>query len=189
MSAIKDIEASTDSVDELVSFPNIVTVESISLDGFSVCKSVNIPGIVGITGPDGLYISNMPALTSLSFPALNSIASIAVISDDVGVNSLLSSVDLPVLHIIASDTYCRRNPLLQSFNAPVWVPNNHTTIDFSNNSLSTTSVQQILRRCVLAGVTTCVIKLSGGTNSGVASLNAQGHADVVTLGAQLTINP
>ena len=60
---------------------------------------------------------------------------------------------------------------------------------FGNCALNTTSVELILRRCVLAGVTTCTINLSGGTNAGLSSLSAQGQADAATLGTQLTINP
>jgi hypothetical protein len=78
---------------------------------------------------------------------------------------------------------------LADVSIPLWVPTDGTTITFSNCALSATSVELILRRCVLAGVTTCTIDLSGGTNAGTASLSAQGQADVVTLGAQLTINP
>jgi len=62
-------------------------------------------------------------------------------------------------------------------------------MDFGSCALSPTSVELILRRCILAGVTTCTIYLAGGTNAGTASLNAQGQADVATLGAQVTMNP
>jgi hypothetical protein len=70
-----------------------------------------------------------------------------------------------------------------------WVPTDGTIIRFDGCALTATSVELILRRCVLAGVTTCTIDLSGGTNAGTASLSAQGQADVATLAGQLTINP
>ena len=91
--------------------------------------------------------------------------------------------------VTVGDTFdLYNNSALASLNVPLWIPTNGTNIDFSSSALNAISIQQVLRRLVLAGVTTCTIDLSGGTNAGVASLNAQGQADVVTLGAQLTIN-
>jgi hypothetical protein len=143
-----------------IDFPSLVSMSSLlSLQGNPLLSSFQIPLLVSLVG---LSIGNNPQLTSLVFPSLV---------------TNLGNMD------VAS---C---PILSTFSAPLWVPADATTINFTGDALNASSVELILRRCVLAGVTTCAIDLSGGTNAGVASLNAQGQADVVTLGAQLVINP
>jgi hypothetical protein len=62
----------------------------------------------------------------------------------------------------------------------------------SGCALNAASIENVLRRCVLAGVTTCTIDLSGGTNAGLASLSVQGQSDyaaLVTAGNTMSINP
>jgi hypothetical protein len=134
------------------------------------------------------YLSGFPLLTSLSLPQLAQVGAFEI-DDDGGVNILLTSVDVPLLVTISTDTLCSACPGLKSFNAPLWVPTDGTTITFNGDALDGASVELILSRCVLAGVTTCTIDLSGGVNAGLLSLGAQGQLDAATLGAQLTINP
>ena len=106
-----------------------------------------------------------------------------------GGNTAITSLSCPALTTVGAEMVWPGCTLLASFSAPLWVPTDGTQITFNGDALNATSVELILRRCVLAGVLTCIIDLSGGTNAGTASLSAQGQADVVTLGAQVTMNP
>ena len=101
----------------------------------------------------------------------------------------LTVLNLSSLVTVVGNFNAANCTLLSSVLCGAWIPTNNTVINFSACALTATSVQLILRRLVLSGVTICTINLSGGTNAGTASLNAQGQADVATLGAQLTINP
>lgn len=66
-----------------------------------------------------------------------------------------------------------------TWNAPLWVPTNATTIDLSGNALDQTSVDQVLARCVAnAGYVAGTVDLSGGTS---ATPSATGLADKATL--------
>lgn len=148
---------------------------------------LDFPLLVTIGGE--LTISKLPALVALQIPQLTFVGGNISINDNVDTNTLLQSISFQALTTISGHTLLALNPSLSSFSCPAWIPTDGTGILFSGCALNAASVELILRRCVLAGVTTCTIDLSGGTNAGVASLNAQGQADVVTLGAQLTINP
>lgn len=123
--------------------------------------------------------------TKYSFPNLTTIATVLDVDDSAD----LKTLDFPVLVTINGDFDPDTCPNLTTINVPNWVPSNGTNILCGGCALNAASVEQILRRCVLAGVTTCTIDLSGGTNAGTASLSAQGQADVATLGAQVTMNP
>ena len=110
-------------------------------------------------------------------------------------NAVLTTLSLPLLASVGDYFYCYANTGLTTVDVSSWLPTDGTIIFFNGNALNATSVELILRRCVLAGVTTCGIDLSGGTNAGLVSLSPQGVADAATLGivpapgAQLTINP
>lgn len=140
---------------------------------------ISVSGFIQMPGPVGLAILSFPVLTNLggTFPF------------DFSSGSDLTTVYLPNVVTIAGNINGGNCATLTSFFAPLWVPTDGTNINISQCALDSSSVELILRRCVLAGVTTCTINLGGGTNAGVASLSAQGQADVVTLGVQLTINP
>lgn len=154
-----------------------------------------------------ITMGDNPNLISINFPTMESVGSMIQISSCVN----LITVSASVLSTIGYELNINSCPLLSSltfpsfiscsgninifncsgltyFSTPNWVPIDGTSINLSGNALDASSIELILRRCVLAGVTTCTIDLSGGTNAGVASLTAQGQADVTTLGGQLTIN-
>jgi hypothetical protein len=80
--------------------------------------------------------------------------------------------------------------LITSF--PHWLPPSNTEIYFSGSSLDVEAVELILRRCAVAAVTGCTVHLKGESNSGLASLSAQGAADYASLtgaGNNILINP
>ncbi len=186
-------------------FPDLTTTDGVHIANCPLLQSVDF-GSAGLSIGQDFEISGCVSLTSVDAAPLQ------VVGDDFsfGDNPLLASVDFSSVQSVGAQMYGANNIALTAINLssltttgevamagctllvsvllPLWVPTDGTGIDFSNCALNATTVQQILRRCVLAGVTTCTINLSGGTSAGTASLNAQGQADVVTLGAQLTIN-
>ncbi len=138
-----------------------------------------------------LDFEDLASLTELDFPLLKTIGGGLTLS----ALTALTSLSFPMLSSTGGAFIAPDNTVLASVNLPVWVPSDGTGINFRNDALNAASVAIILRRCVLAGVTTCTIDLSGGTNAGLASLSVQGQADAATLGivpapgAQVTINP
>lgn len=172
-----------------LSFPNLVAIDPLNLQGgyFSVFANpsltlLDVPKLSVVSGL--VQVDQNPVLANVSFPLLATVLDRVLVT-----GSGIVTLDLPVLQFVGQNVTIILNPLLTSINLPNWVPVNGTTNDFSGDALSAISVELILRRLVLAGVTTCTINLSGGTNAGLASLSAQGQADAATLGAQLTINP
>lgn len=146
--------------------------------------AISLPNLTADLGAEGIGFTLCNNITSLSFGSLSAISAILFIE----ANTALLTFSMPVLVNFAGNFAISNNPLLTTVDLPMWVQADGTSVTFIQNALSADSVEKILRRLVLAGVTTCTIDLSGGTNAGVAALNAQGQADVVTLGAQLTIN-
>ena len=156
----------------------------------------DIPGLTKLvvnatTSLAGYDIELCEDLEELSFPSLVSIDPLNVQDGYFSCygNTALASLDLSALTTVSGYFNCYGNTALVSLNVSVWVPTDGTSIDCSGCALSAAFVELILRRCVLAGVLACTINLSGGTNAGLTSLNAQGQADAAALGAQLTINP
>lgn len=152
-----------------------------SFDTFSAPNLVSIDPsyLVGV----GLLLGG-DNFTTIDTPLLSFIGGQLIIESPV-----ITTASFPSLVTIVAGVGIFNCTMLTSLSLPVWVPTDGTALDFHANALNATSVELILRRCVLAGVTTCTIDLAGGTNAGLASLSAQGQADAVTLGAQLTVNP
>ena len=119
----------------------------------------------------------------LNFPAL-----VSINGSIYGDSCSNISVILPDLIMVVGDIDFHGSTFAV-LNISSLIPTDGKILNFGGCNLTSVMVQQILRRCVLAGVTTCIIDLSGGTNAGTSSLNAQGQSDVTTLGAQLFINP
>jgi len=165
---------------ETALFPKIRTVGSDFSIQSDVLGSASLPELETVGA--GLFVGG-DALTSFSAPLLQSVSS----DIDLHSSELLTSINLNSL-VTAGGMFFNDCETLVSISLPVFVPTDGSVINFFNCALNATSVEHILRRCVLAGVTTCTIDLSGGTNAGTASLNAQGQADVATLGLQVTMN-
>jgi hypothetical protein len=171
-----------------------------------VLESVAMPLLTSV-GADFVCFSN-PLLASLDVSSLASVGNaFSCSSNDVlasldmsslasvggaftcASNTYLASLDMSSLATVGGAFSCFSNQRLTSLDVSAWVPTDGTNIMLSQNALTATSVELILRRCVLAGVTTCVIVLNGGTNAGLSSLSSQGQLDAAALGAQLQINP
>jgi hypothetical protein len=170
-----------------------------------VMTSVDLGALLSV---GGIFEANSMKLVSLSAPMLLTVGSYVEVAscDDLASvdlgnlttvvgnfnlsdNTSLTSVDIHSLVTVGGVFSTGGDTDLTSILCGSWVPTDGTIINCGGCALSTTTVQLILRRCVLAGVTTCTISLDGGTSAGTASLNAQGQADVITLAGQLTINP
>lgn len=156
------------------------------------------------TDSNGLHTGNLAAFRSIGNPfttttvditstavtTVTGLGSLPALDNYLSSNcALLTTIDMSTLVSLHSGFLTQDCPALTSVLCGSWIPSGGIVYDFSGCALSITSVQLILRRMVLAGVTGAVIDLSGGTNAGKASLNAQGQADCVTLGIQLLINP
>ncbi len=174
-----------------LSLPVLATsVGDITLNALALMTSCSLPSLVTVGG--SLQIKDALVMTSLTLSALKTVGG----DFDVENHPLLVTLSLPEITTVAEGFYCYGNgpgaDALVSFSAPKWVPTNGKNISFLNQSLSAASVAHILRRCVLAGVTTCTISLQGGANAGLASLSVQGQADYATLfaaGNAITLNP
>lgn len=166
-------------------FPLLTTVTNqINISG-GVMEVLSLPvlsayPVTGIVADASLLTLNIPACVDDGAGQLNT---------DLALMTGLVTLNIASMVTITANLTLSGSPSLASFTASAWVPTDGTTIDFNGCSLDIPSVELILRRCVLAGVATCTIDLSGGTNAGTASLSAQGQADVATLGAQVTMNP
>ncbi len=182
-----DIESTNDLTE--IDFPNLVTVDPTNIQtglfwilGHAALTILSAPLLASV--PGNVQCINNPLLTSVNFASLQTVGGSLRFD-----NNSLTSINLPSLVTVSVAFHCESNTGLTTLNVPLWVPTNGKSITAQGCALNAASIQMILRRCVLAGVTTCSIDLSGGTNAGITALNAQGQADVVTLGAQLTINP
>jgi hypothetical protein len=203
-----NIDLSGDNGDTSLSFPNLTQTSIVNISGSPTLVSLDFPKLVSVTELDidsdaALIHGNFPILfiitggfdcdscTSLVNLSLPSLSLVGLLFNASGCTSL-QVIDLPQLGSASGGIDCSACPSLTSFNAPLLAVSNNTTITFLGDSLDHTSVELILRHCVISGVTTCTINLSGGTNAGLASLSAQGQTDyaaLVTAGNTMAINP
>lgn len=190
-----------------LSFPSLQSVGGdFNCYGSTLLATCNFPNLETVGG--AFYCYSNPALTTVDLSSLTAVANAFEFYNNTSLTTLdlssltseggdfkcygntsLVSLNLHSAVTFAYNCYCYGNTSLTTVDLASWIPTDGSTIRFDGCALNAASVQLILRRCVLAGVTTCTINLSGGTNAGVASLNAQGQTDAATLGAQLTINP
>ena len=170
------LAASNDALGNYIS-QTLLGLPTTSITEFTFRSLVSSPGLVSV--------SFCNTLTKLSFPELISVGDFV----DVESNSNLTLLSLPKLVNSVNGINTGNCPLLTSVDVSSLIPTDAGSLTFVACALDAASVELILRRCVLAGVTTCTISMAGGTNAGLASLSAQGQADAVTLGTQLIINP
>lgn len=103
------------------------------------------------------------------------------------VNSFnLITLSGPKLATVGGSVFFSGSAALTTVLLPVFLPTDGASIAFDGCALNLASVNLILRRCVLAGLTTAVIDVSGGTSVAPAG---QGAADKATLiGNGCTVN-
>lgn len=130
------LSLNTNSIIQGFSFNSLVTIATLDLSLSDLLSVINLPNLV--TSSVDLLITGNAVLTNLSLPSLVS-----------AIGGLAISF----------------NPTLVSVSLPNWVPTDGTIIAMNDNALNASSVNLVLARLVLAGVTTCVVTLSGGSNS------------------------
>ena len=169
-----------------------VTFEATSLTSLSITfddadARFSFPNLTTILGAGGLFplgFLGCSALEELNFPALQQILDLFAISG----NPLLTELTFPALTTVSSGLAVSLNTALTSFSAPLFLPTDGSPIEFNGNALDAASVNHILARCVAAGVTTCTIKLEGGTNAAPTGQGITDAADLVTAGNTVTTN-
>lgn len=156
------------------------------LEGNSNLKTLNWPLVSSLTTPlaGDQAIFNSTGLVALDFPSLVT----CDFMQAVGCSSL-TSINLPLLSSPITQLRTSNCPLLSDVNLSQMILSDTGVLWIDGCALTASSVENVLRRCVVSGTANANINLSGGTNAGLASLSAQGQADAATLGAQLTINP
>lgn len=204
-----DIGATDLSFNESVSDSGFSISESTSLLTFTAPILVSLDPDA-IFGGQISFISN-PSLTTVSMPVLKTASYI-----NFSVNNVLNQIDLTSLETVVSPGQLAffENPLLESIDLSSLVSifsggeldiqgntllstidiSNYVPLDgsgdvYSNNALSASTVNSILRRYVLnAAFVSGSVDLSGGTN---AAPTGQGLADVAILttrGVNVTTN-
>lgn len=191
--------------------------DTTSIPGYDIEREPNItalnfPYLVSIdpTAIQGGYFMsyNNPSLTALIFPALTicgglfmcdscpslytiHLSLLATIGNNFTClsNTSLTVLSLPLLTTVLGQCDIIGNTSLTTVDLSLYTPADGSRFIATNCALSIPSIEQILHRFVLAGVTTCTINLSGGTSAGLTSLSPTGQADAATLALQLTINP
>lgn len=154
---------------------------SLSIMNCPLITTINFPAVQ--TMAVNLVIELCDVIPSISFPSLTSVGGSMMLDS----NANLQSIDLPLLTTFLGGTSgglnASTNPNLTSFNAPnLLIPNvNNTTVTFNGDSLDQASVDQILARGVASGLNknSIEIDLSGGTNSSPTGGNL--NPDYLTL--------
>lgn len=175
----------TISMSSLVNVGDI-TADDLALTTLPALTSINFNSLVHVN--QTLGIVGCTSLTTISLPALNNIG------EDININNntALTSISLPVFVSQNGNVNCGGNANLSSFNAPNIIITDGASVIFANCALNHTSIEQVLRRGVISGVTTSDFQFQGGTNAGLSTLSAQGQADYATLaglGNTMNSNP
>lgn len=188
-----DIESTTSL--QSASFPNLVSVDALNVQGggFTLSSnaalaSISAPVLESVAGP--LYIvDDAPVLTSLDLGSLQSVGLALTIR-----GTSLTAISLPNLVTVGGDVLndalaMTSNANLATIDLSSYVPTNGTNIDLGNCALLAASVNHVLARCVAnAAYVSGSVKLGAGTN---ASPTGQGILDVATLtgrGVAVTTN-
>jgi hypothetical protein len=157
-----------------LSFPALVTVSG----GFIIqhCDAVTVFSIPLLASVGGNFSFDQTAIVNFSAPSLVSVGTTIT-----GNNLNLQSVSMPVLTTVGEDIVCHVAPLLTSVDMPVVIYPNGGLIDFTQDGLDDTSINQILARGVASNVTICQFVLDAGTNS---APTGQGVVDAGILTGQ-----
>ena len=143
-----------------ISFPNLTTVSTnFDCSGNTVMTSL---GLAALSSIDGQFIAD--SSTALISIDLSSLVSVSLDFTAIGCSSLTTLL------------------------VPIWLPTDGTNISLSGCALDAATVNLILARCVAAGVTTCTIDLSGGTNSPPTGQGILDAAALVLAGNTVTTN-
>lgn len=199
-------EICNDAPSTAIAFEN-VTFDEFKIGGDIIHTEFLFPNLTDI--PNGVFAFGAnTALTTLSAPLLVTTDDTITFNDCTSLTTvdlsslqtcligflffyncpLLTTLLLPSLVTVGSNVDGNGCTSLTTFSVPAWLPTNGTAIDLNGCALLAASVNQILARCVAAGVTTCVIDLSGGTNAAPTGQGIVDKADLITAGNTVTTN-
>jgi len=173
----------------VVASDNLVKLDLSSLTGGGIDVESNAALVTldlsALTSADGgVNIESNPALVTPDLSALTSAdGGVIVVSNDA-----LTTLDLSALTSAAGGVNVQSNAALTSVLIPNLLPTDGIALSFNGCALDATSVNLVLARCVAAGVTTCTIDLSGGTNSAPTGQGIVDAAALVLAGNTVTTN-
>lgn len=178
-----------DSSSVIISYPLLaVSYFDIVLSNGNV-TSISFPLLT--CAPTEQIFGACPLLVSLSLPLLRESGPPNVFDDFyVAGGTSLVALSLPS-YVSCGGLFSTRgctNMVSITLNAAVIFQDNGQSIDCFGCALNVATVNTILRRCAVSGLTTCIIDLSGGTS---AAPTGQGIIDAATLtlaGCTVTTN-
>lgn len=149
--------------------------------------SLSVPSLSTVGGAVSFYLC--PALTALDLSALTSLGG----GIDGHGDSSLTSITVTGGVTINGDWLMNGCPSLTTVSVTNLVfADGGFNCDFSTCALTHTSIEDIVRRGVISGLTQETFDFTGGTNAHLSALSAQGQADVATLignGCVVNITP
>ena len=157
--------------------------------GCPLLSSINLDSFQTLSDNAGLDVGDLPAQTALSLPSFSTmgngsyltIYSLPITSLDL---SSLTSVDTNALIVIEFNTG------LTNISIPNVVFGGPCTVDFSDNALLNTTVNQVFARAVASPLFTGggFIKVEGGTNAGPTGQGVTDKNTMVARGVTVTTN-
>ena len=168
-----------------VQFNHTTTLGGFDIES-GILQSIDFPNLVSVDPSNvqgGYLFFSGSSLTTISAPLLGVVGG----SVNFTSNAALVTLDLSAL-TSAGGVFVQSNAALTSVLIPDFLPTDGRNLLFDGNALDATSVNLVLARCVAAGVTTCTINLSGGTNSAPTGQGIIDAAALVLAGNTVTTN-
>lgn len=155
----------------------LVTADDIYFSNCSVITSLSFLALVDING--GCTLTGNPLLASISMPSLATASvNFGGGAFGVGADTSLVSLTLSGVHFGGELSGPFATNLVTLNLGTATFDDSGNKIEFTGCALNQASIDAILHRCVVSGVTTMDIELGGGTNS---TPSAGGLADKATL--------
>lgn len=148
------------------------------------------PNLISFSAPDLLtidgqfVIDNSPLLVNVNVPLLTGISNGISLSTSSG----LINIDFPSLASTVGDFNFSNCTALTTITLPLWIPSDSYIYNFGFCNLDATSVNLILHRCALAGLSNATIFLDGGTNSAPTGQGLIDKAALIVAGNTVTTN-
>jgi hypothetical protein len=209
--------------DDIPGLTSLTFNHSQSLGGFSIdslndLESISYPNLIHVDSGStlfytyGISLSNLPSLTTLECPQLNSVGGILYLFSTnlvnvdlpnlqyvfdqivIGDNSNLNSINLTSL-VTASFISIPQNPLLSAVTMSNWFPEDGAQFDAAGggpglgSALDQSSVDQILARCVAnINFTNGLIKLDGDACSPPGAQGVIDYNTLISRGVSVFVN-
>lgn len=157
------------------------------ISGITALQTVSIPNLVSVdpTNSQGGYVffATLAALTSFTVPLLETVAGGFTIQNC----NALTSLSFPALE--SAELTLQNNTSLTSITLANWEPTDGEDVTMGGNALSAASVNHILARCVAnAGYANGIVDLSGGTNAAPTGQGATDVTTLTGRGVTVNTN-